>query len=101
LPNFETLTFYVMNFIKLGNNHTFSVEFYGKKIRLVVYEDDVEKVCRKSTIKSLKDFIQSDENHRFKGRLQLSKTGGKTVVLVKGISIGNFGDEDWEKLISC
>jgi len=87
-----------MIFKDLDEHLAFAVEFHGKKLRLIVYEDGVEKVCRKETLKNLKAFIKSGENHLFKGRLQLSKIDIDTAVLVKGKLLGTFNSQrflDW------
>jgi hypothetical protein len=83
----------MMNLIELDNNYTFGIESQGKKARLVVYKGGVENVCRQETLKNLTKFIQSDENHLFKGRLQLHKSPGGINVMVKGDLIGTLGDE--------
>jgi len=61
-----------------------------KKARLVVYNNGVENVCRKSTLKDLAVFMQSGENHLFKGRLQLHKVNSSINILVKGSKVGEI-----------
>jgi hypothetical protein len=87
-----------MNIIKLDNEHSFAVENLDKQVRLVVYNNGVENVCRKSTIKSIEAFIQSGEDHLFKGRLQLNKRPGGISVVVKGVVVGEISRED---LLNC
>jgi len=87
-----------MNILKLNPGHTFAIENDGKQVRLVVYNNGVENVCRKSTIKSLIAFIQSGENHLFKGRLQLNKIPGGIGVLVKDRLVGEIPTGDF---INC
>lgn len=66
------------------------IEINGKNLRLVVYDAGVEKVCRKTTHKSLFEFIQTGENHLFKGRLQLFKNHNVIVIEVKGDVVGEI-----------
>ena len=80
--------------IKLDNDHSFAVELSGKKARLIVYKGGVENVCRKESLKNIKEFIQSGGNHLFKGRLQLQKNTKGTGVIVKGEMIGMINDDD-------
>lgn len=84
-----------MNIIKLDNEHSFAIENLDKQVRLVVYNNGVENVCRKSTIKNIATFIQSGENHLFKGRLQLNKRPGGISVVVKGAVVGEIPSNDF------
>ena len=79
-----------MNILKLDNRYDLAIENAGNKARLVVYNNGVENVCRKSTLKKLAMFIQSSENHLFKGRLQLHKANGGLNILVKGSKVGEI-----------
>lgn len=87
-----------MNIIKLDNEHSFAIENLDKQVRLVVYNNGVENVCRKSTIKNIVTFIQSGEDHLFKGRLQLNKGPRGISVVVKGAVVGEISPEDF---INC
>jgi len=87
-----------MNIIKLDNEHSFAIENLDKQVRLVVYNNGVENVCRKSTIKSIEAFIQSGEDHLFKGRLQLNKRSGGISVVVKGAVVGEI---PFKNFINC
>ncbi|HWZ01982.1 MAG TPA: hypothetical protein VNX40_00155 [Mucilaginibacter sp.] len=84
--------------IKLDDCYDLAVEISGKTARLAIYENSVEKVCRKTTLKSLFEFMQSDENHLFKGRLQLFKNLEEITVLVKGEPVGEIKAET---LLNC
>jgi len=84
--------------IKLDDRHSFDIEINGKNLRLVVYDNSVEKVCRKTTLKSLFEFIQSGENHLFKGRLQLFKNPNAIIIEVKGQMVGEIKAET---LLNC
>ena len=88
----------MMNVIKLDNEYSFTIENLDKQVRLVVYNKGVENVCRKSTLKNLVGFIQSGEDHLFKGRLQLKKTGDGIDVLVKNHLVGKINMDDF---INC
>ena len=87
-----------MNILKLDNEHAFSIENLDKQVRLIVYNNGVENVCRKSTLKNLSTFIQSGENHLFKGRLQLNKVAGGIGVVVKDRLVGEIATDDF---INC
>jgi len=84
-----------MNILKLDNEHAFSIENLDKQVRLVVYNNGVENVCRKSTLKNLTTFIQSGDNHLFKGRLQLNKMTDGIGVVVKDSLVGKITIEDF------
>jgi hypothetical protein len=77
-----------MEIFKLKENYSLAIEPVGKRVRLVVYLSGVEKVCRLETRKKLLKFLLSDENHLFKGRLQLAKTAGNITIVVKGVPVG-------------
>ena len=87
-----------MKTLKLNDSYTLALENQEKKVRLVVYNNGVENVCRKSTIKNLTTFIQSGENHLFKGRLQLNKIPGGIGVVVKDSLVGEIVTSDF---INC
>jgi hypothetical protein len=88
----------MMNVIKLDNEHSFAIENLDKQVRLVVYNKGVENVCRKSTLKNIAGFIQSGEDHLFKGRLQLKKMAEGIGVVVKNSLVGEINKEDF---INC
>jgi len=79
-----------MNILKLDNGYDLVIESTCKKARLVVYNNGVENVCRKSTLKNVAAFMQSGENHLFKGRLQLHKVNGSITIMVKGSKVGEI-----------
>lgn len=79
--------------IKLDDRYDLAIEISGKNTRLVMYDNGVEKVCRKTTLKSLFEFIQSGENHLFKGRLQLFKNPDAIAIEVKGRVVGEITAE--------
>lgn len=79
-----------MNVLKLDNGYDLAIENADKQARLVVYNNGVENVCRKSTLKNVAAFIQSGENHLFRGRLQLHKENGMINIIVKGNKVGEI-----------
>jgi hypothetical protein len=77
----------------------FTIEFYKKRLRLVVYQNKEEWVCRKETIKNLQEFLQLKEARIFKGRLQLYKIRNKIHVEVKGEVVGVISATAFQQLI--
>ena len=71
-------------------NHTteLSIEPDNKKVRLVIYQDAEEWVCRKENISRIKEFLVQQEARLFKGRLQLHKIDQQINIEVKGDVIG-------------
>lgn len=62
----------------------------------MIYKDGVENVCRKSTIREPVQFIRSDEQRLFKGRLQLvGEINGMIAVEVKGKVAGVVPAKDF------
>jgi hypothetical protein len=88
LLSFKRLTTMCIRITRLEENYTFSIESQGKRVRLVVYRSAVEKVCRLETRKNLEKLLLPDENHLFKGRLQLNKSRDGIGVIVKGKTAG-------------
>lgn len=74
--------------LKINGRYSFAVERYDKRLRLMVLDGINELVCRKVTKKELTAFLNNDEGHLFKGRLQLDKVGNDIVVNVKGNELG-------------
>ena len=89
-----------MDLIKLEENYSFAAAPVGKKVRLVAYLSGVEKVCRLETRKKLEKFLLSNENHLFKGRLQLAKNAGDLRILVKGEPVGIIACEKLIEMIN-
>ena len=84
-----------MTLLKLNNEFALTIEHAQKKVRLVVYKNGVENVCRRETIGHLEHFILSDEERIFKGRLQLCKNGDSLNIEVKGDTIGTVKFNDF------
>jgi hypothetical protein len=77
----------------------FSLESDNKRVRLVIYKNAEEWVCRKENISRIKEFLLQHEARLFKGRLQLSKVGEKIYVEVKGEVVGIIQHDDFAKMI--
>ncbi len=88
-----------MNILKLSSELSFAIEPLEKRVRLVVYNNGVENVCRMESIKNLENFIQSGDSHLFKGRLQLYKNAANIVVEVKGEIAGVIRSTEFIKLL--
>jgi hypothetical protein len=88
-----------MNKIQLNNEFAFSIEPYEKRVRLVVYNNKEEWVCRKETIKNIESFLEKEEASIFKGRLRLSKVNSKIFVEVKKEVVGSIKLLEFEALL--
>ncbi len=81
--------------IPLSHNYALGVERYDKlRLRLIVYQNNEEYVCRKESLYKLKQFLNLDEGRAFKGRLQLLKHGDDIAVEVKGQQMGMLAKAD-------
>ena len=83
----------------LNEKLTLVFEPLGKKLRLIIFEGDLELVCRKETLKNLQHFLSASEAHIFKGRLQLSKKENIIEVLVKQKPIGIISSSNFKDLL--
>lgn len=88
-----------MQQIILNEKLILSFEIADKKVRLVVLQADEELVCRKETLKNLKHFLEKDQAHIFKGRLQLKKKEDVIEVLVKQNSAGVISSNTFKKVL--
>lgn len=88
-----------MDVIHLNKDYQFAIEPSGKRVRLVVYQAGVEKVCRLEMEKNLKNFIRSGDELLFKGRLQLKKGRGEIAILVKGNQAGTISNERFTEML--
>lgn len=89
-----------MQTLKINNHVSFGIERNEKKVRLVVFDKKEELACRKETFGNLQRFIELDEGHAFKGRLQLFKKLDAIHVQVKGEKIGSVSAMNFEKCLS-
>lgn len=84
-----------MNSLKLNDNLSLGVEAYEKRVRLIVYKDAVELVCRKEYWSKLIEFIRLEDERIFKGRLQLTKRDGTICVEIRGAHAGCINVADF------
>lgn len=89
-----------MRQIRLNKELILSFEPFEKKIRLVVSTNTNELVCRKESLKKLKAFLQPEQNHIFKGRLQLDKQGEVIELLVKNKPAAFIATKDFEQILN-
>ena len=89
-----------MSPIPLFPNYTLAIEPYEKlRVRLIVFKNGEEYVCRKESQYKLKQFLALDEGRAFKGRLQLVKCGDNISIEVKGEVLGIVTAVQLEKLL--
>lgn len=84
-----------MTLLKLDHGFSFAIEHYEKRVRLIIYKDGVENVCRRESFKNLERFIWSNEESIFKGRLQLRRNSEGIVLVVKGKIVGKMTTEEF------
>ncbi len=72
-----------MQLLNFDTNFSLGVEPDDKKIRLIVYRNDQELICRKTTLTEIKRFLDGTEERLFKGRLQLLKDGNHILIKAK------------------
>lgn len=83
----------------LDHRREFSIEPDNKKVRLVIYQNAEELVCRKENLSRIKQFLMQKEARLFKGRLQLSKVDQEIHVEVKGEVVGIIQRDDFVKMV--
>lgn len=84
---------------QLTQSYSFAMEPVEKKLRLVIYDGDVELVCRKEDRRILESFLQQESDHIFKGRLQLLKKKDTIAVQVKGKLVGQMTTTEFSQLL--
>jgi len=89
-----------METINLQNDFKLSFKKLPHTIRLIILKNDEEWVCRKEKLKKLFEFAEIDQEHLFKGRLQLFKSEDKVHVKVKNEFIGTILIEVFIKTLS-
>jgi hypothetical protein len=85
---------------ELATHYFFGIGPYKQRLRLVVFKNDEEFVCRKESIKNLKMFLADENNRLFKGSLQLIKIENKICVLVKNEITGTITKAGFQKLLA-
>ena len=83
-----------MNGLKLNETQWLAIQPFNKRLRLIVYNNGMEEVCRKEYTRNLRRFLLDDEPRLFKGRLQLLRGDLGINVMVKGCLIGTIDAEN-------
>ncbi|MFD2581811.1 hypothetical protein ACFSR6_04865 [Pedobacter vanadiisoli] len=89
-----------MESIFFENDLSLSFEKLPHTIRLIVSKSNEEWVCRKEKLKNLLTFIDIDEAHAFKGRLQLVKSDNQIKIQVKNKHVGSTTVEKFKQALS-
>jgi RNA binding exosome subunit len=89
-----------MESIYLENNLKLSFEKLPHTIRLIIAKNDEEWVCRKEKLKNLFSFLEFDQQHLFKGRLQLLKSDDKIDIQVKNECVSSISAEVFEQTLN-
>jgi len=87
-----------MNGLKLNGHLSLRIQVDEKRVRLIIYNNGVEEVCRKEDLHKLIRYISSEDERLFKGRLQLFKHVGGIGIEVKGKYAGTIKPE---YLLNC
>jgi hypothetical protein len=87
------------NLLELNGELSFAIERHKKHLRLIVYKQGQEYVCRKERSSAIERFLTTDELRIFKGRLQLWKKQNDIFVEVKGETVGVLHLQDFKKLL--
>src|SRR5450432_1900710 len=89
-----------MGSLPLYNNFSLGIERYENRVRLIVYKDKEEWVCRKEGFSALKKFTEKHTDHIFHGRLQLHKEAETIHVEVKGEILGSIPVSQFKKKLT-
>lgn len=79
---------------------TFNIFPHQEKLRLVVFNNDEEYVCRIESKKKLHQFLEGNDATLFKGRLQLIKNQDDIAIQVKGRILGELSIEAFRELLN-
>ncbi|WP_175633221.1 hypothetical protein [Pedobacter ghigonis] len=79
-----------MESIYLQNNLKLSFEKLPHTIRVIISKNNEEWVCKKERLRKLLEFVNIDEAHIFKGRLQLIKMNDHITLQVKNENISTI-----------
>lgn len=91
-----------MEIIELRSSFSLGFECLDKKVRLIVFENGIEKACRKEKVSVLQKFLKVSMGSIFKGRIQLEKHKNEIVILLKKEKIGNVYYKEFERcLLHC
>ncbi|WP_316737100.1 hypothetical protein [Pedobacter aquatilis] len=89
-----------MENILLDDTFKLAFEKLPHKIRLIVFKNGEELVCRKEKLRMLFSFAETNTEHIFKGRLQFYKLGDKINVQVKNKLIGIISNADFKNALN-
>jgi len=89
-----------MSRLQFNNNFSFDIQPYEKRLRLIVYDNTEEYVCRKESFSNLQKFIDTPTAHIFRGRLQLYKEGAEIRVEAKGAHVGTVSLDDFRNRLA-
>ncbi len=78
---------------------TFNIFPHQEKLRLVIFKNDEEYVCRIESKKKLHQFLEENDARLFKGRLQLIKNQDDIAIQVKGRILGELSIEAFRELL--
>jgi len=79
-----------MESIYLQNNLKLSFEKLPHTICVIISKNNEEWVCKKERLRKLLEFVNIDEAHIFKGRLQLIKMNDHITLQVKNENISTI-----------
>ena len=86
-----------MTSLPLRDNFSLGMERYENRVRLVVFRDKEEWVCRKEGFAALEKFTETTADHIFRGRLRLHKDAAEIHVEVKGEILGTISVNQFKK----
>lgn len=89
-----------MESIDLENDLKLSFEKLSHTIRLIISKNNEEWVCKKETFKKLLEFVNIDQAHVFKGRLQLIKIDDRITIQIKNEHISNISATTFKEALN-
>ncbi len=90
-----------MSSFTLNDNYSFAIVPFKKKLRLIVFKDGLENVCRKEILKNIVAFLSLPNGQIFNGRLQLIKENTTIQIQVKGDIIGAITETDFRNILQA
>lgn len=86
--------------IEINKNIWFCADAENKKIRLSLNDGREDLACRREFPSKLLRFIDGDDGHLFKGRLQLYKEVDMISILFKGQPMGQLNATNFSLLLN-
>ena len=86
--------------VRINKELDFGMERDERKLRLIVLDNKIELACRKETFGNLQRFIDADDAHAFKGRLQLYKHHNNISVELKGEKLGTIAAGKFKNFVA-